>query len=85
MKPQQVPRYRGRGPRPWTFGNGEMKGLGIIKCAACGEPLSKHDIIGPCPTLGGRAVRLTSPKRQRAADVEVVDETYRKKKRGEKK
>lgn len=45
------------------YGDNEYAGNGILKCAACGEPLRDHR-IGPCPSLGGDRIYVGRPTRR---------------------
>lgn len=50
-----------RGPR--INPNYGDNGNGVIKCAACGEPLRDHR-IGPCPSLKTDRIYVARPKRR---------------------
>ena len=51
--------------KPWAA---PMKGLGIIKCEACGKPLKNHSLMEGCPELRNERITVAKPKRQRRAD-----------------
>jgi len=44
-----------------NYGDNEFKGNGVIKCAACDEPLRDHR-IGPCPTLNTNLIYGGNPR-----------------------
>lgn len=41
------------------------EGLGLIMCAACGDPLRDHAVAQPCPSVGRGDLPFVTPKRGR--------------------
>jgi hypothetical protein len=66
-----------RPSRP-NYGDNEFKGNGIIRCAACDEPLRDHP-IGPCPTYNLDRIYVAKPS-QRGRNQGEPDDTIRRRK-----
>jgi hypothetical protein len=54
---------RRRKERNEHFGDPDFRGLGNILCGICGEPTASHDYIGPCRTLRGGRITVSSRQR----------------------